>query len=261
MKKIMYLSLLLFVPYFLSAGHGRDRLNGKWVNTVFNQTIKIKVKRDYIKVKGLSHHHRHWVEFTPIGRSTFEDCDGNTIHIKSIHDIVYTNRRYHERTRFTKKNHHHHGHFCGSGCRIENDYFNYNSCEVYSNNTFYGNNEHYNNYNYDGYNNGHYDEYTIEDTYKTRRPKNNRFNKYSNPLSGTYYVREIDEYVTLKISNRGLKAKRANGNWVYYNQNRYRKNEYLDKNGNKYLILNNGNIKWKSQDESISLNLSNVISK
>ena len=121
MKRMLYLCLLLVIPLILQADHGRKRLNGKWINPYFNKTIKVKVKRHEIKVKGLSR--RGWTYFTPIRRNVFEDCNGNRIKIQNIHQLVYINRFRGERIRFIKKGHRHHNHTCNSRCAIGDDFF------------------------------------------------------------------------------------------------------------------------------------------
>jgi len=241
MKRILYLSLLLVIPFILQADHGRDKLNGKWISPHFDTQIKIKVKRHEIKVKGLSRN--GWTYFTPVRRNVFEDCSGNRIKIKSIHDLVYINRYRGERIRFVKKGHNHNNHTCNSGCAIGDDYFagsGYN--DDYNDN-------YYSYYNNDWHNGDYYGD-------RNRRKNRNRNNSYSSSrFNGQYHVREIDEYVMLNRTRYGLKAKRGNKDWVEYTQNRNRKNEYVDRKGNKYLVRSNGDITWKSKDGTVSLNL------
>lgn len=247
MKRMLYFSLLLVIPFFLQADHGRKRLNGKWISPYFNKTIKVKVKRHEIKVKGLSR--RGWTYFTPIRRNVFEDCNGNRIKIKSIHDLVYVNRYRGERIRFVKKGHRHHNHTCNSHCAIGNDFF-----------TFHDNG-----------NGGYWDDgYWDDDSWGNRNGrgnKNNRGNRnrrnnnhgdggfYGDSFNGQYHVRELDEYITINRTNYGLKAKRGKGNWVKYTQNRNRKNEYIDNKGNKYLVRSDGQVVWKNRSGTVSLNL------
>lgn len=242
MKRILYLSLLLVIPFFLHADHGRNRINGKWISPYFDTQIKIKVKRHELKVKGLSR--RGWTYFIPVRRNVFEDCNGNQIRIKNIHDLVYINRYRGERIRFVKKGHNHHNHNCNSRCSIGEDYFSYQ-----------GQQNNYDNY----YGDGYYDDWGYDDNergYRDRRNRGSQDRNYSNSrLDGRYHVREIDEYVTLNRTRNGIKAKRGNGNWVEYTQNRYRKNEYIDRQGNKYLVRSDGDITWKSKNGKISFNL------
>ncbi len=240
MKRILYLSLLLVIPFLLHADHGRNRLNGKWISPYFNKQIKIKVKRHEVKVKGLTRY--GWTYFTPIRRNVFEDCSGNRIRINNIHDLVYTNRYRGERIKFVKKGHNHHNHTCNSGCSIGDDYFSYSNY----------NNDYFDDYYEDDYYN---DESYSDDDWIYKSSRSNRNNYSNSRFDGRYHVREIDEYVTLSKTRYGLKARRGNSNWVEYTQNRYRKNEYIDKRGNKYLVRSNGDILWKSKDKKVSLNL------
>ncbi len=247
MKRIMYLSLLLVIPFLLKADHRRDVLNGKWISPYFDTQIKIKVKRHEIKVKGLSR--RGWTYFTPVRRNVFEDCSGNRLKFKNVHDLVYVNRYRGERIRFVKKGHNHHNHTCNSGCAIGNDYFNYSGYGQYS----------YDSYGDYGYNDWEYNDYDDNEWgYRNeRRNRGERGNRnYSDSrFDGRYHVREIDEYVTLSRTRNGLKARRGNDDWVEYTQNRFRKNEYVDRKGNKYLVRPNGDITWKSKNGKVSLNL------
>lgn len=247
MKRILYLSLLLVIPFLVQADHGRNRLNGKWVSLYFNKTIKVKVKRHEIKIKGLRG--RGWTYFTPIRRNVFEDCSGNRIKVKSIHDMVYIDRYRGERIRFVKKGHRHHNHTCNSQCSIGDDYFG----------SFSG----YNNYYDDYYEDDYYDNWGDRDRGKknNRGKRKNRNKLYSddgffgNSLNGKYHVREIDEYVTINRTRHGLKARKGNGNWIEYTQNRNRKNEYVDQNGNKYLVRSDNDLTWKNRNGTVSLNL------
>lgn len=239
MKRIFYLSLLLTIPFLLHADHGRKRLNGKWISPYFDTQIKIKVKRHELKVKGLST--RGWTYFTPIRRNVFEDCVGNRIKLKNMHELVYINRYRGERIRFVKKGHNHHNHHCSSACNVGHDFFTYQDYGDY----------------YGDYGGGYYSDYDYEyDGWRDRDNRGDRDRRYStNRLDGKYHVREIDEYVTLNRTRDGLKARRGNSDWVYYRQNRYRKNEYIDNRGNKYLVRSNGDITWLSKNGKVSLNL------
>lgn len=245
MKRILYLSLLLIIPFLVHAEHGRNQLNGKWISTYFNKTIKVKVKRHEVKIKGLTG--RGWTYFTPIRRNVFEDCSGNRVKINNIHDLVYVNRRRGLRIQFVKKGHNHNNHVCNSRCSIGDDYFGN-----------YGGNNYYDDY----YGDDYYDDwdYGSRNNRNNRGHRNNRNSKsdkgfYTNGLSGKYHVREIDEYITIDNTRYGLKAKRGNGNWVEYTQNRNRKNEYVDKKGNRYLIRSDDALTWKNRKGTISLNL------
>jgi len=239
MKRLIYLSLLLTIPFFLHAEHGRDRLSGKWISPYFDTQIRLKINRHEIRVKGLSR--RGWTYFTPIRRNVFEDCSGNTIRINNVHDLVYINRYRGERIRFVKKGHIHRNHTCNSRCAVGNDYFSYSQYSGYGDSYYY---DDYNNRSNEGWGD------------RRENNRNDAINNYSNSrLNGRYHVREIDDYVTLNKTRYGLKAKRGNDNWVEYTQNRNRKNEYVDNRGNKYLVRSDSEITWKSRDGKVSLNL------
>ena len=251
MKRILYLCLLLIIPFFLQAEHGRNRLNGKWISPYFNKTIKVKVKRYEVKIRGLTSN--GWTYFAPIRRNVFEDCSGNRIRINSIHDLVYINYHRGERIRFAKKGHNHHNHVCNSQCSIGNDYFgNFSHNSNYDD--FYG---------YDNYGDDYNDDWNYG-TWGNRDNRGNRNNRNRNKkeqgyfddgLSGQYHVRELDEFITINRTRFGLKAKRGNGTWVEYTQNRNRKNEYVDKKGNKYLVRSENALTWKNRTGTTSLNL------
>ena len=242
MKRIVYLSLLLALPFLLHADNrGRNRLNGKWISPYYNTQIKIRVKRHEIKVRGLSR--RGWTYFTPIRRNVFEDCRGNRIRLKNIHELVYVNRFRGERIRFVKRGHRNHNHVCNSRCNIDHDFFAYPDYDGWGH----------------GQGDGYYEDWGYGDGFRDRGRNENRNRNGSfssnNRMDGEYFVRELDEYVTINSTRNGLRAKRKDGKWVNYSQNRYRKNEYVDKNGNKYLVRSDGDITWKSKNGNISLNL------
>lgn len=247
MKRILHLSLLLIVPFLLHADHGRDRLNGKWLSPYFDKEIKLRVKRHEIKVKGLNH--RGWTTFVPVRRNLFEDCEGNTVKINNIHDLVYRSSCG-ERITFVKKGHLHHNHTCSAGCSIDNDYFLYDDGYNDSYDDYYGEYSGYDDY-YGSADNSNEYRYNRRD----RRNRNRRLSSTRNRIDGRYFVRELDEYVILENTRNGLKAKKRNGDWVTYSQNRNRKNEYIDDRGNKYLIRRDGSITWSNRDRSKFMNL------
>jgi len=251
MKRIIYLSLLLVIPFLVHADHGRDRLNGKWISPFHGNTIKLRVKRNKIRVKNLVR--RGWTNFRPSYRGTFEDRNGNSIRINNVHELIYRSSCGRERIRFVKKGHVHHNHVCSASCEIGQDYFDFIdgcSSDYSSNDNYY--NDGYGSYN-DRYNN--YDRYGNYDEYGGRWSERNS-DRNSRRLNGEYFVREINEYVSVQSTRNGLRAKRGNRDWVNYRQNRYRKNEYIDDNGNKYLIRSNGDLTWKNNRGTVSLNLS-----
>jgi len=257
MKRIMYLSLLLIIPFLAIADHGRDKLNGKWISPYTGQVIKLKVRRDHIKVKGLSR--RGWTTYDIIGRHTFEDRNGNLIHLRNLHDLIYKERYRRKRIKFVKKGHLHHNHNCGSGCNIGNDYFFFrdnNSCTAdsdygYSSWTTYKRHDDY----YGGRRGDTYDDY------REGRGDRDYYDDYHDDRSrssipnGRYFAREIDEYIEIRSTRSGLKARRSGRDWVEYRQNRYRKNEYVDNRGNTYITLSDGSLQWKKRIGGATINL------
>jgi hypothetical protein len=253
MKRIIYLSLLLVMPFMVSADHGRDRINGKWISPFHGTVIKVKVKRNKVLVKNLTSN--GWITFRPSRRGKFVDRYGNTIRIKNVHELLYRGSCGTERIRFVKEGHIHHNHLCNSNCGIGDDYFSYegdygnydndygNYDNDYGNNSDYGGGYYYSGYTNNGNNN------------RNNRWSNRNEKKSNKRLSGKYFVREINEYVVIEDTRNGLKARRGNRDWVNYRQNRYRKNEYLDPKRNKYQVRSDGSIFWKNKSGSISLNL------
>jgi hypothetical protein len=141
---------------------------------------------------------------------------------------------------------------CNSQCSIGDDYF--GSANGYNDN--YDN--HYGDDNYDDWDYGSRGSRNNRGNRKDRNDRNRNNSDigfYDNELSGKYHVREIDEYVTINRTRYGLKAKRGKDNWIEYTQNRNRKNEYVDQNGNKYLVKSDDALTWKNRKGTISLNL------
>jgi|GEM_PF-6800208 len=240
MKRIIYLSLLLVIPFLLKAdGYDRQLLNGKWFNPDNGDRIRLKVKRSSIRVKNLTR--RDWVKFRKVGRRKFMDRAGNTIKLKNRHKLVFRSACGNRRHVFFKKNSYHQGHTCGQGCGFDQG----NHGTSYYSHTDYG--DDYGGYYSDrNYGNDRQSEYYNSWSYDERDARND--------LSGQYYVREIDETVVIRMTNTGLKAKR-NGKWVQYNQNRYRKNEYKDLRGNTYHVRNDRSLVWRSRNGDVKLNL------
>lgn len=244
MRRLFYLSLLLIIPFLVHADHGRKKLNGKWISPFHGKEIKLKVKRNEIRIKNLTR--RGWSTFLPSYRGTFEDHVGNTVRIKNIHELVYRSSCGGERIRFVKKEHRHHNHNCNTSCGIENDFFSYNDGYYGGHREFYNEDEYYSNNANSGYEN--------HDDYGGRWSQRNDLRNSQN-IGGRYFVREIDEYITIQDTSNGIRAKRGNREWVHYRQNRYRKNEFIDDKGNSYLLRSNGGLKWKNKRGTVSLNL------
>jgi hypothetical protein len=254
MTRIIYLSLLLVIPFLVTADHGRDRLNGKWISPFHGNVIKVKVKRNKVRVKNLTRN--GWTNFRPARRGKFVDQFGNTIRIKNVHELIYRSSCGNERIRFVKKGHVHHNHICNRNCSIGHDYFSYQD-----DNGDYGYYNGYGNYNNQGdYNNNNdFSEYGGYNGYSNNRPdrwSNRNEEGLGRQFSGRYFVREINEFVIIEGTRNGLKARRGNRDWVHYRQNKYRKNEYIDSNGNKYQVRSDGSLRWKNKSGSTSLNLS-----
>ena len=245
MTRIIYLSLLLVIPFLASAEHGRDILNGKWISPFHRTEIKVKVKRNEVRIKNLTK--RGWTSFRPVDRGMFTDRVGNTIRLKNVHELTYRSNCGSDRIRFVKKGHIHHNHVCTNSCRLGYDYFSHTDNYNNHGNDGYGNHSEYNRYgdDYYGYNHDRDDRWSSQEN----RTSNNR------RLNGKYFVREIDEYIIIEDTRDGLRAKRGNKDWVNYKQNKYRKNEYIDNRGNRYLIRTDRSITWRNKSGSISLNL------
>ena len=236
MRDILYLSLMLLLPSFLIANHGRDQLNGKWISPYHGQQIKLKVKRNRIRVKNLTS--RNWSTFRPTRTGLFVDRNGNRIRIQNVHELIFRSSCGTERITFVKNDHNHHNHFCTDRCTFENAHFSYRDVVPY---------EEYQNHTDQRYN----EVYDRNDRWYNRSGQNS-----NGQLSGRYYVREIDEYVTIEGTRDGLRARRGDRDWVTYRQNRNRKNEYVDTDGNRYLVKSEGRIVWKNRTGTVTLNFS-----
>lgn len=251
MKRIIYLSLLLVIPFLVTADHVRDRINGKWISPFHGKVIKVKVKRHEVRIKNLTRN--GWSTFRPTRRGKFIDRHGNSIRIKNVHELTYRSNCGDQRIRFVKKGHVHHNHVCNSACGINREYFTYqNGDNIY--NHEYGN--YSSNDSYDDYENNDYGRnsgYTNNQEDRWSNRNDNRSN--SQRLQGRYFVREINEYVIIEDTRYGIRAKRGNREWVNYRQNRNRKNEYLDSKGNRYNVRSDKSLYWKNKSGSISLNL------
>ena len=105
------------------------------------------------------------------------------------------------------------------------------------NNNLRGNN--YNNdYNYDSYS----------------RDNNNR--RDIDYLSGEYFAREIDQYISINRTAEGLRARIGNGKWVSFRQSATNSDQYVDHRGNTYRLRNDGSLRYVSYDREIIINLS-----
>jgi hypothetical protein len=232
MKRIIYLSLLFAIPFLASAEHRRSYLNGKWINPYHGQQIKLKVKHNRIRVKNLAS--RGWETFRIQNNGLFVDKFGNTIRIRNIHELTFRSNYGRERIRFVKKEHVLHNHQCGPRCSIDGSFYIDELNDVYR----YDRNNRSNDY------------------YSNSRRSERDIIRPNRGIRGRYFIRELDEYVTLEDTRDGLRARRGNQDWINYKQNRNRKNEFLDRNGNKYRLKSDGRIVWKNRSETVTLNLS-----
>jgi len=251
MKRIIYLSLLLVIPFLVNADHRRERLNGKWISPYHGKEIKVKVDRHDVRIKNLTR--RGWSTFRPGRKGKFIDIRGNEIRINNFHQLTYRSNCGTERIRFVKKGHNHHNHVCNRSCGIGHGFFYYSNGNGGHDNDRYGGYLDYGSYDrYDRYNdhNGYSSNNRRNDSWSNRSEK-----RATNRINGRYYVREINEYVVIEDTRNGLRAKRGNQDWVNYNQNNYRKNEYLDQKGNRYQVRSDGSIFWKNKSGSTTLNL------
>jgi len=115
MKRILYLSLLLVIPFLAKAdGYDRALLNGRWINPDNGDRIRLKTKRSSIKVKNLTR--RDWVKFRKVGRRTFMDRQGNTIKLRNRHKLVFRSACGTRRHVFFKNDGYHRGHTCDHAC-------------------------------------------------------------------------------------------------------------------------------------------------
>lgn len=241
MKFILHISLLLLVP-FLAIAEGRPHaLDGIWIDSWHDTKIKVRENHRTIEIKGLQS--RGWTTFRVDRRGRYKDRIGNTIEINNIHNLEYRSVCGRERIRFNKKGHSHNRHRCTRAC-------DYNATSNhYSSSWSYGNNHNENrrdNSRIEMQGNTRYSNSARDDSYRSG---------YDDEDSERYFVREIDEYIDIRRSNTEIRAKRQGGDWVTYRQNRLRKNQYLDQNGNSYLEGYGGALTWISKSEKVRLNL------
>ncbi len=273
MKRILQLMVLVLLPYLAKADHRHSPLNGYWYNSTHHISVRLHAKRTYIKVKGLRRtFFRRWLIYRPIDYNVFKNRYGDIIILKSLHHFVFIDFRNGSRLHFIRKGFFHH--HCTSACHIGYDYFEYDTYGDYGSCGHYGgwdeSDEWGYPYGYDGeygtswYDNEYDTSWYDDDDYVYRGKKNNNHPKRQNykkrqksaSFGGQYYVREIDEYVTLIPTQEGLKARRKNGEWVKYKRSGKDRNNYVDSKGNKYVIDSPKNIKWIGKSGEVILNLS-----
>jgi len=170
-------------------------ISGKWFSNYTNTVIRVKAKRDGIKVKGLRGI-RSWRTFDYVGRNRFKDCYGNQIKVNPYNELIFQNVRNRSQAVFTK--------------RQGNSY----------------------------------------------QPRDRDYWRQSS-YRDSYYVRELNETIYLQTRGDQLRAKRQGGEWVYYSQNPYRKNEYRDYRGNRYIISGSESYTWVSNAGGDVLHMTN----
>jgi len=71
-----------------------------YIDVSTNLTIKVKFKRDFIKVKYLTG--KRWVKYILVGPNEFDDCRGSKIFLRGRDRLVWRSRRYGEQTTFRR---------------------------------------------------------------------------------------------------------------------------------------------------------------
>lgn len=203
------------MPLISSASH---TLDGRWLNHKYGKKIKVKSHNHSIKVKNLTSN--GWAKFYPIGNRRFEDRRGNRIKLINDHTIRFTQRHRRASLTFYRESYNHYnghnysGHTCGNACSSGCTYH-----ERYSHD-----------------NNGYY-------TY----PSNTS-------VSGIWESHRLNLDVKIERTNSGLRAKIiGETGWKYYDQYERNLNEFIDRDGNRYVRESNNELVWYPADDRLAV--------
>jgi len=95
---------LLFILGAYSPGTASDRSSSVvYVDASTNQQIKVKFKRNHIKVKYLTR--KKWVKYHLVGPAEFDNYRGSKIYLKGRNKLVWRSRKYGEQVTFRRYNH------------------------------------------------------------------------------------------------------------------------------------------------------------
>ncbi len=97
---IKCITLLLFISFSTQLPATVQTKPEVYVDVSTNQKIKVKFKRDYIKVKYL--HSKKWVKYRLVGPGTFDDYRGNKIYLREPDKLIWRSRRYGEQITFRR---------------------------------------------------------------------------------------------------------------------------------------------------------------
>jgi len=217
MKNLSILLVFIFSPILLSASYLSD---GMYLSHHSNKKVRIKARTHYVKAKHLTC--GDWVRFNRVTRGLFSDRRGNTIRLVNNEIFEFRSRSNHRRLRFIRHN---------LGDRIEHSVYSslgadhrcnrhcnhaeqYHACtSSCADNCRYAPG-------YSDYEGSYDDPYT--------RP--------SVSLEGVWQSYSTNKDVIIEMTPEGLRAKFLGQgyDWVYYRQDAYDRNEYVDGKGNRY---------------------------
>jgi len=223
MIRLLHIIILALIPILLIGSQPsenyKDRLEGRWFETWNGHEIKVKEKRYGLKIKGINGH-RKWTKFDHVRNNKFRDCDNNLIRIHSSNFLTYVSSCGRYKSEYRRGNSGRHNNYFGhSQCLNPSVSYEEEYIEYYQPRT-----------------------YERQDRNLSRRER--------------FHVRELDEYIDIEFTSYGLRARRSERDWVEYKQNRYRKNEFKDHRGNRYIRLDDRTFRWKNKHGDRSLILS-----
>lgn len=202
MKRFLLFSFILLSLIPDSYSNNTKWLKGYWYENFTGDEIRIKSRRNYLRVKGISRS-SNWIRFDRMRNGNFRDCRGNIIIVRSRHSLQLIPRRGGQKifTRFGNRQFRDQ-----KGCRPSSY-------------------------------------------------QNSRYRSLHNFKREQFYVHILNEYIDVRYENNLLFARRYGGDWSKYIQNPYRKNEYIDNQGNRYIRDSKGNLSWTRSDGQIDLYL------
>lgn len=184
-----------------------DELIGYWYEPSNDTELEIKYHRKGIKVREVTRGRRRgWDVYHDKGRGLFDNCDGRTINVTRYGDIRWKKSRWRRSVYLVK--------------------------EDYRDRRYRGDRRYSRNRGLQCGPTG-YDRYDDYDRYKR-------------DYSGSWYCADERLYLDVELYGAGIRARRPNREWVYYNGDRSR--GYSDRSGNRYFFDDDGYLCWQSRD-------------
>lgn len=214
-NKIFTLSLLLVLPFLMSANH----IEGKFTSTDHHVRVKIKDYRHGIKIKGLVS--RHYVKFRYVRTNTYADYYGNMVKVVGPHKVVFRSSNWSDKISLYRQ-----GHEPRIKYKRRNPGKSYGDNDWDEGNTYGRNNN---------------------TTYGRKFNSNESYINVSQ-LEGTWESKRPNKEVAILETRQGFKVKfSGDRKWTNFESTAQDNTSFSDRKGNKYYVISSNEMEWSDR--------------